>query len=54
MISNIFKNKFSLTGTKLLSYFVYNNIFIFYNVSAQEVAPAVSPEVAYILNTFLS
>ena len=54
MISNIFKNKFSLTGTKLLSYFAFTIIFLFSaNVSAQEAAPAVSPEVAYILNTFL-
>ena len=54
MISNIFKNKFSLTGTKLLSYYAFTIIFLFSaNVGAQEAAPAVSPEVAYILNTFL-
>ena len=39
MISNIFNNKFSLTGTKLLSYFAFTIIFLFSaNVSAQEAA----------------
>ena len=54
MISNIFKNKFSLTSKKFLSYSAFTILLLFSaNVSAQETAPAVSSEVAYILNTFL-
>ncbi len=54
MISNIFKKKFSLMNIKFLSSATFVLLLTFsVNVSAEETAAAVSPEVAYILNTFL-
>ena len=56
MIANIFNKSFISKKYKLLNYLSFIVVMFFTlnaNAGAVEVAPAVSPEVAYILNTFL-
>ena len=56
MNANTLNKSFLLKKSKLLNYFSFMVIMFFTvnaNAGAVEAAPAVSPEVAYILNTFL-
>ena len=54
MIANIFKKSINYKLDKFFNLSAFVLILLFsVNVNAQEAAPAVSSEVAYILNTFL-
>ena len=54
MIANIFKKSINYKSGKFFNFSAFILLLLFsVNVNAQEAAPAVSPEVAYILNTFL-
>ena len=54
MIANILTKSITLNYKNILNLMLFAFLILFSSIAdAQEAAPAVSPEVAYILNTFL-